>query len=106
MRGDAVARELYERGARELAGQIAAVIRQTGLEGEFPVGLIGSAYKAGAVFVDPLTRGDPRACPAGAGRGRGDGPGRRLTAARRARLRRRSGGRAARPDGLIAGPLG
>ena len=55
-RGDAVARELYERGARELASQIAAVIHRTGLEGEFPVGLIGSAYKAGAVFVDPLTR--------------------------------------------------
>jgi N-acetylglucosamine kinase-like BadF-type ATPase len=55
-RGDAVARELYERGAHELAQQIAAVIRRTGLEGEFPVGLIGSAYKAGPVFVDPLTR--------------------------------------------------
>jgi glucosamine kinase len=55
-RGDAVAQELYERGAAELASQIAAVIGQTGLEGEFPVGLIGSAYKAGAVFVDPLTR--------------------------------------------------
>ncbi|HSZ12453.1 MAG TPA: BadF/BadG/BcrA/BcrD ATPase family protein [Solirubrobacteraceae bacterium] len=62
--GDAVARELYERGARELGEQIAAVIRQTGLaEGagdaeaaEFPVGLIGSAFKAGAVFVEPLTR--------------------------------------------------
>lgn len=53
--GDAVARELYERGAAELAQQIAAVIDQTGLEGDFPVGLIGSAYKAGAVFVDPLT---------------------------------------------------
>jgi N-acetylglucosamine kinase-like BadF-type ATPase len=92
--GDAVARELFERGARELADQIAAVIRQTGLGGEtsgrgapstaapgarageaasgageaasgageaasgdgFPVGLIGSAFKAGAVFVDPLAR--------------------------------------------------
>jgi glucosamine kinase len=54
--GDAVARELYERGARELASQIAAVIERTGLQGEFPVGLIGSAYKAGAVFVDPLAR--------------------------------------------------
>ncbi len=53
--GDAVARELYARGAAELAEQIAAVIHQTGLEGEFPVGLIGSAYKAGAVFVKPLT---------------------------------------------------
>jgi N-acetylglucosamine kinase-like BadF-type ATPase len=52
--GDAVARELYARGARELAGQIAVVIRRTGLHGAFPVGLIGSAFKAGAVFVDPL----------------------------------------------------
>ncbi len=55
-RGDAVARELYERGAAELAQQIAAVIERTGLQGAFPVGLIGSAYKAGAVFVEPLTR--------------------------------------------------
>ncbi|MGH2855785.1 MAG: BadF/BadG/BcrA/BcrD ATPase family protein [Solirubrobacteraceae bacterium] len=55
-RGDAVAAELYERGAAELAQQIAAVIDQTGLQGDFPVGLIGSAYKAGAVFVDPLTQ--------------------------------------------------
>ena len=60
--GDAVARELYERGARELGMQIAAVIRETGLgsiaEGpaSFPVGLIGSAFKAGAVFVEPLSR--------------------------------------------------
>jgi N-acetylglucosamine kinase-like BadF-type ATPase len=54
--GDAVARELYARGAAELGEQIAAVIRQTGLEGDFPVGLIGSAFKAGAVFVEPLTR--------------------------------------------------
>ncbi len=55
-RGDAVACELYEAGARELAEQIAAVVRQTGLQGCFPVGLIGSAYKAGPVFVEPLTR--------------------------------------------------
>jgi len=61
--GDAVARELYERGARELGEQIVAVIHQTGLAEssgggdaeEFPVGLIGSAYKAGRVFIDPLT---------------------------------------------------
>ncbi len=53
--GDAVARELYARGARELSEQIAAVIDQTGLTGDFPVGLIGSAFKAGAVFVEPLT---------------------------------------------------
>lgn len=62
--GDAVARELYECGARELARQIVAVIRQIGLDGdsaegsqeEFPVGLIGSAFKAGEVFVEPLTQ--------------------------------------------------
>jgi N-acetylglucosamine kinase-like BadF-type ATPase len=62
--GDVVACRLYERGARELGEQVAAVIEQTGLGDpdasgrprEFPVGLIGSAYKAGPVFVDPLTR--------------------------------------------------
>jgi N-acetylglucosamine kinase-like BadF-type ATPase len=94
--GDAVARELYERGARELGEQIAAVIRRTGLSsslahdgggragddlaaggdppdsattrgeraGEtipFPVGLIGSGFKAGAVFVEPIVRAI-RAC--------------------------------------------
>jgi N-acetylglucosamine kinase-like BadF-type ATPase len=59
-RGDAVARELYARGAGELGGQIVAVIRQTGLTNgsgavrPFPVGLIGSAFKAGPVFVEPL----------------------------------------------------
>ena len=60
--GDAVAQELYRRGASELAAQIVAVIRHTGLgseEGEdggaFPVGLIGSVFKAGPLFVEPLT---------------------------------------------------
>jgi N-acetylglucosamine kinase-like BadF-type ATPase len=89
-RGDAVARELYERGALELCGQIAAVIRETGLSGlrsdtdvladvlprtalaphdsrtahaerteeppSFPVGLIGSGFRAGAVLVEPIVR--------------------------------------------------
>ncbi len=62
-RGDGVARELYEDGARWLGGQIAAVIAQTGLRGEFPVGLIGSAYKAGEIFVGPLTREIHEAAP-------------------------------------------
>jgi N-acetylglucosamine kinase-like BadF-type ATPase len=52
--GDAVARSLYERAARELGEQVKAAIRETGLEGEFPVGLIGGGFKAGAVFVAPL----------------------------------------------------
>jgi N-acetylglucosamine kinase-like BadF-type ATPase len=53
--GDEVARELYARAASELGRQVAAVIRQTGLDGAFPVGLIGSAFRAGEVFVSPLT---------------------------------------------------
>ena len=59
--GDAVARDLYVRGARALGAQIVAVIGQTGLgtgssgaAAPFPVGLIGSAFKAGEVFVEPL----------------------------------------------------
>jgi len=52
--GDAVARELYLRAASELGEQIRAVISQTGLTGIFPVGLIGSAFRAGDVFVSPL----------------------------------------------------
>jgi len=52
--GDAVALDIYRRGAHELARQIVAVIEHTGLEGQFPVGLIGSSFKAGTVFVSPL----------------------------------------------------
>jgi glucosamine kinase len=72
--GDVVACEIYRRGASLLGEQVAAVIRRAGLAADagagadagasgdgvaaesFPVGLIGSAYKAGAVFVEPLTR--------------------------------------------------
>lgn len=52
--GDEVALALYRRGAAELAGQVRAVLERTGLQGRFPVGLIGSAFKAGATFVEPL----------------------------------------------------
>ncbi|HEV7938521.1 MAG TPA: BadF/BadG/BcrA/BcrD ATPase family protein [Solirubrobacteraceae bacterium] len=52
--GDEVARGLYVQAAEELARQIAAVVGQTALTGEFPVGLIGSAFKAGELFVPPL----------------------------------------------------
>jgi N-acetylglucosamine kinase-like BadF-type ATPase len=79
--GDAVACELYLRAARELADQILTVIRHVGLgadadgdaggdgnggdarAGGFPVGLIGSAYRAGAVFVDPLVAAVHAAAP-------------------------------------------
>ncbi len=53
--GDTVARELYRSAAAELGKQVAAVVEQTGLADDFPVGLIGSAFKAGALFVEPLT---------------------------------------------------
>ncbi len=54
--GDAVARGLYLRAASELGEQVLAVISRTGLTGEaFPVGLIGSAFRAGEVFTEPLT---------------------------------------------------
>ncbi len=55
--GDAVALGLYRRAAGDLAHQIVTVIDRTGLgEGgePFPIGLIGSSYKAGGVFVEPL----------------------------------------------------
>jgi N-acetylglucosamine kinase-like BadF-type ATPase len=54
--GDAVARELFQRGAELLAAQILEVVRRTGLDrsGPFPVGLIGSAFKAGALLIEPL----------------------------------------------------
>jgi glucosamine kinase len=52
--GDAVAHALYERAAAEIGRQVTAVVEQTGLVGDFPVGLIGSAFKAGALFVEPL----------------------------------------------------
>jgi glucosamine kinase len=52
--GDAVAVDIYRRGAAELGRQVGAVIVRTALAGRFPVGLIGSAFKAGDVFVSPL----------------------------------------------------
>jgi glucosamine kinase len=67
--GDVVARALYELGARELAEQVAVVILRTGLAGDggvdrpFPVGLIGSVFKAGAIFVEPLTAAIQRSAP-------------------------------------------
>jgi N-acetylglucosamine kinase-like BadF-type ATPase len=53
--GDIVARKLYARAAELLGAQIRSVVANTGLTGAFPVGLIGSAFRAGEVFVAPLT---------------------------------------------------
>jgi N-acetylglucosamine kinase-like BadF-type ATPase len=54
--GDAVASEIYQRGAELLGAQVAEVARRTALAeaASFPVGLIGSVFKAGPLFVDPL----------------------------------------------------
>ncbi len=55
--GDEVAREIYERGARELGQQVAAVVQRTGLaDEEFPLGLIGSVFHSGEVITGPLRR--------------------------------------------------
>jgi N-acetylglucosamine kinase-like BadF-type ATPase len=54
--GDGLALEIYARAAAELSSQIRSVVSQTQLSGAFPVGLIGSAFKAGDLFVDPLAR--------------------------------------------------
>ncbi len=55
--GDEVAREIYERGARELGQQVAAVVERTGLaDQEFPLGLIGSVFHSGEVVTGPLRR--------------------------------------------------
>ncbi|HEV7943198.1 MAG TPA: BadF/BadG/BcrA/BcrD ATPase family protein [Solirubrobacteraceae bacterium] len=52
--GDDVACAIYRQAAEELAAQVSTVVEHSGLQDEFPVGLIGSAFKAGAVFVEPL----------------------------------------------------
>ena len=54
--GDEVAKNLYARAAGELARQIAAVVERTSLTDEFPIGLIGSAFKAGELFIAPLAQ--------------------------------------------------
>jgi glucosamine kinase len=61
--GDVLARELYDRAAELLGAQIQAVIANTGLTGDFPVGLIGSAFRAGEVFTAPLTRAIHQVAP-------------------------------------------
>ena len=62
--GDEVACEIYERGARELGRQVAAVVERAGLAGhEFPVGLIGSVFRSGEVFTAPLCRHVRAAAP-------------------------------------------
>jgi N-acetylglucosamine kinase-like BadF-type ATPase len=52
--GDPVAVDLYRTAADDLADHIRAVLRNTGLAGSFPIGLVGSAFRAGEVFTDPL----------------------------------------------------
>ncbi len=62
--GDEVAREIYERGARELGQQVAAVVERTGLaDEEFPLGLIGSVFHSGEVITGPLCRQVAKVAP-------------------------------------------
>jgi N-acetylglucosamine kinase-like BadF-type ATPase len=52
--GDAVARAILHDAGRELARRALAVIENTGLEGGFDVGLVGSNWKAGRAMIDPF----------------------------------------------------
>ncbi len=52
--GDPVAIDLYKTAADDLAAHVDAVMRKTDLAGRFQIGLVGSAFRAGPVFVDPL----------------------------------------------------
>jgi len=63
--GDAVAREIYRHGAGLLATQIVEVAKETGLAhvASFPLGLIGSVFKAGDLFVEPLAAAVHAAAP-------------------------------------------
>jgi glucosamine kinase len=61
--GDEVARSILARGGRELARQVSAVVQQTALQGRFPIGLIGSAFKAGELLVGPLRESVNRVAP-------------------------------------------
>ena len=52
--GERVARGLYTRAAEELGKADRCGRRADRPDGRFPVGLIGSAFKAGELFVGPL----------------------------------------------------
>jgi N-acetylglucosamine kinase-like BadF-type ATPase len=52
--GDAVAREILESEARELALAIIAVARRLGFDGAFPVAYTGGAFRAGELLLAPL----------------------------------------------------
>lgn len=54
--GDLVAQAIYERAGTLLAEQVNTVIRRTGLTGAFPLGLVGSSWKAGELLLDPFER--------------------------------------------------
>jgi N-acetylglucosamine kinase-like BadF-type ATPase len=63
MAGDAVAQELYLRAADDLVRQISAVVRHTNLKGDFVIGLIGGAFRAGPIYLDPLAAAVHRSLP-------------------------------------------
>lgn len=52
--GDVVAQQIYRNAGILLAEQVISVIRHTGLTGTFPLGLIGSNWKAGELLRSPF----------------------------------------------------
>jgi glucosamine kinase len=52
--GDSVAVDILRDAGDQLGEQIVTVIRHLTLPDDFPVALVGSTYKSGAVMIDPL----------------------------------------------------
>lgn len=52
--GDAIAKELFEKAAADLAAQIDVVYRMLKFDGHAEVTLTGSTFKAGQIFIEPL----------------------------------------------------
>ncbi|WP_226931121.1 BadF/BadG/BcrA/BcrD ATPase family protein [Parafrankia irregularis] len=53
--GDDVARRILADSGRLLAEQTLTVIRRTGLTGDFPVSMVGGAFRSGPAFLDSFT---------------------------------------------------
>lgn len=62
--GDACARDILERAAREEAAMVGAIVRGIFGEGDsiVPVTYIGGTFKAGQLILDPLERALPERC--------------------------------------------
>lgn len=55
--GDAVALELFEQAGHDLARQVGGVVSGLGFgDASFPVAMVGSVFRSGAVLVEPFAR--------------------------------------------------